>query len=141
MSTDTLFKVEMGSYKTGNIEPLLHEIRHAIKRLLDTGEETTIDLRSLPLAPGESEKLEAILGTGEISAKLEALGESEIRETRFSGVWLTIHYNSNREVIGKFIEVAFVPAILRSQRDDVSDTLETLGNELEETDAIPNDFY
>jgi len=37
---------------TGNVEPLLHEIHHALKRVADGKEGTVIDLRSLPLAPG-----------------------------------------------------------------------------------------
>ena len=42
---------------TYNVQPLLHEIRHALARLLDDGGHTVIDLRSLPLAPGEEEQL------------------------------------------------------------------------------------
>ena len=38
---------------TGNIPPLLHEIRHALTRLAQGEAGTSIDLRSLPLAPGE----------------------------------------------------------------------------------------
>jgi len=49
---------------TGNVVPLLHEIRHALERLADTGECTAIDLRSLPLAPGEGDVLESMLGEG-----------------------------------------------------------------------------
>ena len=49
---------------TGNVEPLLHEIRHALKRLAEGEEGTVIDLRGLPLAPGEEERIEAALGEG-----------------------------------------------------------------------------
>ena len=37
----------------GNVRPILNEVIHAIDRLLDTGEATTIDLASLPFGPGE----------------------------------------------------------------------------------------
>ena len=40
-----------------NVEPILHEVRHALERLIQTGEPTTIDLRSIPLAPGEDEQI------------------------------------------------------------------------------------
>ena len=53
---------------TGNVEPLLHEIRHALTRLTSGKDGTTIDLKSLPLAPGEEERIEATLGTGEVRA-------------------------------------------------------------------------
>ena len=64
----------------GNVRPLLSEILHAIDRLLDTGEPTTIDLAGLPFGPGELEHLEATLGEGELGARLDALGTSRIRE-------------------------------------------------------------
>ena len=123
--------VEMGGYETGNVSLLLHEIRHALKRLLDTGETTTIDLRSLPFAPGEIDRLITFLGKGEISVHLNALGESEISETSFSGVWVIIHYNSNKEVMGKFIEVAHMPSIAEAQTPDVEDALSSLQTKLE----------
>ncbi|HIE55188.1 MAG TPA: hydrogenase accessory protein HupE, partial [Chromatiaceae bacterium] len=43
---------------------------------------------SLPLAPGEEKRLEEALGEGEVKATLNALGESRLIETRYSGVWL-----------------------------------------------------
>ena len=126
------FKVEIGGYETGNILPLLHEIRHALSQLLETGEASSIDLRSLPMAPGELERLTDILGKGEISAQLNALGKSEIYETGFPGIWMITHYNTNEEIMGKFIEIARVPAILEAQTDDMRDALAALQAKLEE---------
>jgi hydrogenase-1 operon protein HyaF len=61
----------------GNALPLLHEVRHALERLLAAGEETVIDLRSIPMGPGDEARLEAELGTGDVSARLEtAIGPS-----------------------------------------------------------------
>lgn len=122
----------IGAYHTGNIHPLLHEIRHALRSLLQTGESTTIDLRSLPMAPGEQDELLELLGRGEISATLEALGTSEIIETAYAGVWLIFHYNSNREAIGKFIEITRIPAILESHTADIEEALTSLQNRLKE---------
>ena len=56
---------------TGNVVPLLHEIRHALERLAETGEPTVIDLRSMPLAPGEEDAIEQVLGEGEVTATFE----------------------------------------------------------------------
>ena len=114
MVTETL-QVEIGEDLTHNVQPLLHEIRHALVTLLDDGGSTVIDLRSLPLAPGEEQKLLDELGQGEVFARLQALGPSEIIETRYPGVWVVMHFNNDNEVIGKFIEVCDIPDLLRSQ--------------------------
>ena len=132
MNTGSLPKIEIGSYMTGNVKPLLHEIYHALNKLLESGDPTTIDLRALPLAPGEEEQIERVLGTGEVTAELDALGTSEIKESRYSGIWMIVHYNANREIIGKFIEITSIPAILKSQREDINDSLENLAAHLQE---------
>lgn len=120
-----------GSAFTGNVLPLLHEVRHALERLLTTGEETTIDLASLPLAPGEFDRIEAALGEGEVTATLNALGPSEIRETRYSGVWLVTHRNATDEVMGRYIEIARMPAVLLAQEPDMRRGLADLALALE----------
>ncbi len=103
----------------GNVRPILAEVLHAIDRLLETGEPTTIDLASLPFGPGELEHLEATLGTGELSAKLDALGASRISETAYPGVWWLEHRNAHDEVVGRFLEVTRTPEILSSQDADI----------------------
>ena len=114
------------------MRPLLNEIRYALERLLATGESTAIDLRSIPLAPGEEEQIEAALGTGEISAELEAMGPSEIRETGYPGVWLVTHYNVDRQLMGRFIEITRVPELLKSQDADIGDGLQRLAGQFGE---------
>jgi len=104
---------------TGNVAPLLHEIRHALKALLETGQVTTIDLRSMPLAPGEEAHIEAALGRGEVTIKLNALGHSDIIESRYPGVWLISHHNTEGSVIGKYIEITLIPEILHAQTEDI----------------------
>ena len=103
----------------GNVKPILNEVLHAVDRLLETGEPTTIDLASLPFGPGELEHLEASLGTGELSAELDALGTSRIRETTYPGVWWLEHRNAHNEVVGRFIEITRTPEILSSQEADI----------------------
>ena len=133
---------------TGNVLPLLHEIRHALEDFATTGTEHTIDLNSLPLAPQESRQLpypemtpelataihrflarsparvlavqlEDLLGSGEVRAQLDALGTSEITETAIPGVWRVTHYNGDRVVVGQFLEITDCPAILKSQPQDL----------------------
>lgn len=117
---------------TGNDIPLMHEIRHALTALLESGETTIIDLRALPLAPGEEDHIEAMLGKGEVSATLDALGPTEILETGISGVWLVTHYNTNEEILGKFIEIARFPSILESQAEDIQAGMDALDSLLAE---------
>ncbi len=127
---NAMLNVATGDALTYNVEPLLHEIRHALARLLDDQQPTVIDLRSLPLAPGEEEKLLNTLGHGEVHASLNALGPTDIVETGYPGVWVVLHYNTDREVIGKFIEVCEIPELLRSQQDDIREGLEQLQSRL-----------
>ncbi len=126
-------RVGAGPRDTGNVAPLLNEVRHALVQLLDTGKETIIDLRSIPLGPGESERLEETLGEGEIEAVLHSLGRSTIRETAYPGVWLVTHYNEEDEIMGKFVEVTHIPQILKSQNEDINEGLQRLGSTLEQT--------
>jgi hydrogenase-1 operon protein HyaF len=115
---------------TGNLAPLLHEIRHALRRWLEQGEEHVIDLRSIPLAPGEEDSLLAELGEGEVNAKLSVLGASDVKETRYPGVWLITHYNEHETIIGRFLEVCDVPGIIKSQTDDIRTGLARLEDAL-----------
>jgi len=85
-----------------------------------------INLRSIPLAPGEEEKLIEKLGCGEVRASLNALGPSEIYETRYRGVWLVTHFNTENNIIGRFIEITLIPVILKSQQEDMTDSLAQL---------------
>ena len=103
----------------GNVRPILNEVMHAIDRLLETDEPTTIDLAGLPFGPGELEHLEATLGTGELSATLDALGTSCIRETAYPGVWWLEHRNAFDEVVGRYLEITRTPEILSSQDADI----------------------
>lgn len=120
---------------TLNVVPLLHEVKHALQRLLETGEPTTIDLGSIPLAPGEFEKIDAALGTGEVKVALEAMGPSQIYETQFSGVWRVTHFNAANEVVGRYVEVSRMPEILLAQESDVRIGLDLLSRKLSgETD-------
>ncbi len=121
---------EPGNAATGNVVPLLHEIRHALQALLDDGKETIIDLRSIPLGPGEEARIEARLGRGEVQVQLSALGPSELVETRFPGVWLVTHCNNDNEIIGKFVEVCVIPRLVTAQEADIRAGLVELNAQL-----------
>ncbi len=115
----------------GNVRPILNEVKHALDKLLETDLPTTIDLASLPFGPGELEYLEATLGTGELSARLDALGSSRIRETIYPGVWWVEHRNAFDEIVGRYIEITRSPEILSSQDADIAAGRARLENQFE----------
>jgi hydrogenase-1 operon protein HyaF len=115
-----------GDIFTGNVAPILNEIRHALQRLLDEDQTTTIDLRGIPMGPGEEQHLESLLGTGEVTATIDAMGLSTVIETSLAGVWLVVHRNDNDDILGKFIEITRNPTILESQTEDMHSALERL---------------
>ena len=114
----------------GNAVAILHEIETMLAELLADGRGQSIDLRSLPMAPGDREILQDALGKGEVSASVDALGPSLVFETAIPGVWWVTHRNSNKEVMAEFIEVCHCPEILRTHPDDISDGLEKLRTRL-----------
>ncbi len=115
---------------TDNVKAILNEINNMMQVLLDTGETNAIDLRSLPLLPGEYEALKEILGEGEVSVQLETLGSSRIIETRLTGVWWLYHDDENSERLAEFIEVTYMPDILKSDAKEVATASAALQQQL-----------
>jgi hydrogenase-1 operon protein HyaF len=105
---------------SGNAPPLLHELLEMVHRLLDAGETSAIDLSALPLTPADLDWLHEQLGNGEISVTLQASGESTLAETGCSGVWWVTHRNEQGTVTSQFIEVAFVPELVKAHPQDVA---------------------
>ncbi len=124
------FNIQTGSEFTQNVQPILHEIRHALQRLVNDGETSVIDLRSIPLAPGEEQSIINTLGQGEVFARLDALGPSEIYETRYTGVWMVTHFNDSESIVSRFIEVVEIPEVLKSQRQDMISAIAALKSDL-----------
>jgi len=111
---------------TGNAPPLLRELAEQVKRLLASGEASAIDLSALPLTPADLDWLHDKLGNGEIAVTLQASGESTLNETACPGVWWVTHHNEQGVVTSQFIEVAFVPELVKAHPQDVAIGLETL---------------
>ncbi len=111
---------------TGNVSPLLNEIQHALQKLLARNESTCIDLNSLPFSADDEQLLRQHLGRGEISAELNSLGLSRIWETQISGVWWVEHFNTENCKTSQYLEITWIPDILKSQREDVQDSLKKL---------------
>ncbi len=120
----------------GNALPILHEILYAMQKLISEGESTTIDLRAIPFGPDDEQQLLKILGCGEIEARLNSLGTSEIWESKYQGVWIIEHKNTLDERIALQLEVTHVPKILHSQASDISDSISRLNDQL--SAELPN---
>jgi len=129
------FNIQASHDLTWNVLPLLHQIKHAMDNLLENNVNEVIDLRSIPLAPGEEDNLLNILGQGEVKAQLNALGPSEILETQFNGVWLITHYNDENEIVSRHIEITFMPEIMLSQMQDIRSSSQRLSERLSESQS------
>lgn len=114
----------------GNVVPLLHEIRHALARLIDTGVPTKIDLRAIPMGPGDEAAIEEALGVGEVEVMVRALGTSTVIETAHAGVWLVTHRDESGQTVARLIEITYMPEIAASQAEDVAMGLRTLSEHL-----------
>jgi hydrogenase-1 operon protein HyaF len=111
---------------SGNAPVLLREITEYVRQLLATGESTAIDLSAMPLTPADLEWLRETLGPGEIVVTLNAEGESTLSETACPGVWWVTHRNEKGAVSSEFIEVAFVPELVKAHPEDIKIGLEHL---------------
>ena len=114
------------AYSVGNIRALLAEIAACLEKLANDGTTGSIDLNSLPFSPGEYEQLRQMLGQGEVSAHIEAIGPSEIIETRYPGVWWVTHYNVEGDIVADMLEITTIPEIFKSQPEDIIAGLELL---------------
>jgi hydrogenase-1 operon protein HyaF len=111
---------------SGNAPVLLREIAEHVRRLLGDGESTAIDLNALPLTPADQDWLKQTLGQGEIAVTLISDGESTLEETACPGVWWITHHNEQGAVVSRFIDVAFVPELVKAHPEDVKIGLEHL---------------
>jgi hydrogenase-1 operon protein HyaF len=115
----------------GNSVPILHEIRHGLKRLAETGKSTKIDLNSIPFGPADEERLLAMLGKGEVEANVDALGPTRVWESAIHGVWLIDYRNLDEQRLALHIEIATIPDIMRTQPQDIRDAIDKLETLLE----------
>ena len=127
-----------GTEDRGNSLPILHEIRHGLKRLAETGESTLIDLNSIPFGPGDETRLLEMLGEGEVKAEINALGPTRVWESAIAGVWIIDHRNLEEQRLTLHIEITRIPDILRTQPQDVQDSIRILDERLAEGPIEPS---
>ena len=114
----------------GNDLPVLNELLYALDELLNHGKQTTIDIKSLPFGPFDEKRLSTALGQGEVTATIHTLGESRVTETAYPGIWWIEHCNEQGAVVAKFIEVTYMPEILKAQPEDITSARQKLSNAL-----------
>lgn len=98
---------------------ILSELLTKLNALSEQGTNDFIDLRSLPMFPGDYEQLKETLGYGEIHVSIDAMGPTEIYETAIPGIWWVSHSNSEDENIAEFIEITALPAILKTDEQEI----------------------
>jgi hydrogenase-1 operon protein HyaF len=98
----------------GQVLAILNELQFKLKTLIEQGNNDSIDLRTLPLFPGDYELLKETLGYGEIHVSIEAMGPTEIYETAIPGIWWVTHYNSQDENVAEYIEITELPELIKT---------------------------
>lgn len=101
------------------VRALIAEIAAKVETLADHGQPDTLDLRGLPLPPRDYALLKTLLGTGEVTATVAALGPTRIHETRYPGVWWVTYCNENEDVVGEIIEITACPGLMISDNGEI----------------------
>jgi hydrogenase-1 operon protein HyaF len=118
---------------SGNADAILHEILALLEVFMSTGQNGAIDLHSIPLTAADLELLRVTLGDGEVSARIHVIGNTEVRETTYPGVWWLTYYSDEGSVVADLLEVTTVPEILKAPAEDVREGLARLGDLLRAT--------
>jgi hydrogenase-1 operon protein HyaF len=101
------------------VDAVLAEVVQRLEQLADGGTPEAIDLRSLPLNPGDRERLADALGEGEVDITLRLDGTSHVRETGATGVWWVEHRDARGDVIAELLEITRIPEILNADPGDI----------------------
>jgi hydrogenase-1 operon protein HyaF len=105
---------------------IVSELEVCATRFAATGDIASIDLRFLKSMPEERATLASMLGKGEVSIVVEAIGRTEIQETTVPCVWWITHQNSEGETVGESIEITDIPDLIVGDREAVAHGLEAL---------------
>jgi hydrogenase-1 operon protein HyaF len=119
---------------------VIGEVREALIALAGDGTSHVIDLRRLPhMSPEAYSFLKEALGTGEVSARVDAVPRVEIAETGFPGVWWITYRRASEDIATEMIEVSFVPKILITAKAQVMAGVKRLtARSLVQTESVRN---
>jgi len=133
---DIAVQVEDASFTTGAAPAVLREIEAMLVELIEREKVGRIDLRSLPLSPGDLEWLADELGEGEVHASVDTMGPSDVLETGIFGVWWVRHYDENGNITADLIEITQLPEILKTHRADLEAGLARLRDQMNSLSKI-----
>jgi hydrogenase-1 operon protein HyaF len=108
---------------TGMADAVMREIESHLEQLVESGTANAVDLKSLPLTAADLDILRDKLGQGEVNARVDAAGLTEIRETAYPGVWWLTYYEMDGEAILDVIEVTRCPEMLQTHPEDIRTAL------------------
>ncbi len=122
-----------------NAVPILNEIYENLKEFYKTGKKYTIFTNKLPLSDEDREFLNEVLGEGEVKIKIESdFQPAEWKETKIYGVWIGIIYDKNKNPMAETIEITDFPDLAKSQREDISDSIQKLEKILSQYKSTQN---
>jgi hydrogenase-1 operon protein HyaF len=113
-----------GSEPTGLANALLREIADHLLTVSQGGDRRVVELTNLPLSEGDIQLLHEKLGRGEVEARINAAGPTEVYETSFPGLWWVKYLAEDQRVITQQLEIGAVPMILEAHRDDIQASAE-----------------
>jgi hydrogenase-1 operon protein HyaF len=108
-----------GSEPTGLANALLREIADHLLTVSQGGDRRVVELTNLPLNESDIQLLQEKLGRGEVEARINAAGPTEVFETSFPGVWWVKYLGEDEHVITQQLEIGTVPLILEAHREDI----------------------
>jgi len=120
--------IEIAQPRTGLAQAVLAELSEHLPALVESDTPHVIDLTSLPMTDSDKRELESLLGKGEVSITVSTIGDSQIFETGFNGIWWVKHYSSDAKLLSELIEITRVPEIIKSHSDDIEQSAIELRN-------------
>lgn len=120
--------VEIAEPSTGMAQAVFNELADRLQAFAEHGDRHVIDLTSLPMTSTDRQQLAEMLGQGEVKITLSTIGDSEIYETAYSGIWWIKHYSADQQLLSELIEVGALPEIVASQPEDIQQAAEAIKN-------------
>ena len=118
--------VEVAEPRTGMAQAVFNELADQLQALAERGARHVIDLTSLPMTSTDRQELADMLGQGEVRITLSTIGDSQIYETAYSGIWWIKHYSADQKLLSELIEVTALPEIIASQSEDIQQSAEAI---------------
>ena len=118
------------------IAALLSEVSAKLAEIVESGTTFRIDLRRLPLPAGGTAALRDFLGSGQVEASFRGVGSCIVSETAVAGVWWGQQYNTGGDLVGEFIEIAYVPELLKCETAEIEQAVKNLRLKIRDAQQI-----